>query len=122
MSAAHRFNSDAMQILSYVAVVESELQSDDAEGARIREHLLGMLTALQGISTEVQTHTAAVMLEGPPEIIVKALSICGDITRLTAEIFGAGMGAAIDREPLDTLRQKIYQETLGFGLHANSLI
>ncbi|MFI6015296.1 hypothetical protein ACIBAG_42105 [Streptomyces sp. NPDC051243] len=81
-----------------------------------------MLTTLQGISTEVQTHTAAVMLEGPPEITVKALEVCGSVIRLTAELFGTATAERVDREPLDALRQEVHEGTLRFALDASALI
>ncbi|GAA2270763.1 hypothetical protein GCM10010234_01390 [Streptomyces hawaiiensis] len=122
LAASHRFCSEASQLLSFIAAEESALRADDEAGVRVRGSLLGMLTALQGVATEVQTHTAAVMLEGPPEITVKALEICGNVTGLTGELFGATTGEGVDRESLDTLRQRIFQGTLEFALHANPVV
>ncbi|MBP8539465.1 hypothetical protein [Streptomyces sp. MK37H] len=102
--------------------MESALQSDDEDGTRIRGDFLGMLTTLQGITTEIQTQTAVVMLEGPPEITVEALELCGSITRLTAELFDIIAAQGANCEALDGLRQEIHRGTLRFAMHAHVLI
>jgi hypothetical protein len=119
---AHRFSSEASQLLSFVAATEAVLQADDDEGVRVRSSVLEMLAKLQGILTEVQTQTVAVMLEGPPEITVKSLDLCGTITGLTAELYSITAGELGDHESSDALRREIHEGTLRFAMHAHVLI